>query len=191
MRTILCLLVPLFLSGCVTFSEKNSEALSVAVYATKDSIDNSRVDLAEKYSNEATRLVSPPKKRVEIKAIVEKHDRKTIVPISYRKDEVISVGSERFDQLSKDAEIAKQLEADKVTLQATITEVDNQLKEQYKINNEMILALNAQREEILRRDKTIVQKELMIVRLWIFITVLILAIGGYTYIKIKAKIPII
>jgi hypothetical protein len=188
MRTILCFLSILLLNGCVTFSEKNSEVLSVAVYATKDSIDNSRIDLAEKYSNEATRLVKPPKKRVEVKPIIEKKEKKTIVPFSYKNDEVIAFGSERYDLLLKNIEINKQLESDKIALQNTIKDVDKELSEQYRINNEMILKINSQKEEILKKEKIIVQKDLQIVRMWIFITSLIVAICVYGYFAIKRKL---
>lgn len=188
MRTILCFLVIMLLNGCVTFSEKNSEALSVAVYATKDSIDNSRVDLAEKYSTEATRLVKPPKKRVEIKPIIEKKEKKTIVPFSYKNDEVIAFGSDRYDLLLKNIEINKQLESDKIALQNTIKDVDKELSEQYRINNQMILTINSQKEELLKKDKVILQRDLQIVRMWIFITSLVVAICGYGYFAIKKKL---
>lgn len=188
MRTILCFLVLMLLNGCVTFSEKNSEALSVVVYATKDSIDNSRVDLAEKYSTEATRLVKPPKKRVEIKPVIEKKEKKTIVPFSYKNDEVIAFGSDRYDLLLKNIEINKQLESDKIALQNTIKDVDKELSEQYRINNQMILTINSQKEELLKKDKVILQRDLQIVRMWIFITSLVVAICGYGYFAIKRKI---
>lgn len=66
------LLLSLFLCGCTTrFVEKQSEELSKVVYATSDSIDAGRFDLAEKYSKETTKLVVPPKQRIEVKPIYD------------------------------------------------------------------------------------------------------------------------
>ena len=55
------------LFGCSTpLAEREKDAVSSGVYATKDSIDASRYDLAKHYINETTRLVPPPKKRINI-----------------------------------------------------------------------------------------------------------------------------
>lgn len=62
----------LFIVGCTVYSEKRSEALSQAVFATSDSIQTARFDLAEKYSKEATRLAFPPKKAIKISPIITK-----------------------------------------------------------------------------------------------------------------------
>ena len=40
----------LFLVSCTVYTEKQSEALSQSVYATKDSIDYARIDLDDSYS---------------------------------------------------------------------------------------------------------------------------------------------
>lgn len=64
----------LLISGCTVYSEKNSEALSQSVYASKDSLDNERVDLAQQYVNQAVRIVVPPKKRIPINPIYSDDD---------------------------------------------------------------------------------------------------------------------
>ena len=56
-------------SGCTVYTEKQSEAASQTVYATKDAIDNARIDLAEQYINEAVKLIKPPKTRINIEPI--------------------------------------------------------------------------------------------------------------------------
>ncbi len=62
----------LFLASCTVYSEKRSEALSQAVFATADSVQTARFDLADRYSKEATRLAFPPKKSIKISPIVSK-----------------------------------------------------------------------------------------------------------------------
>jgi len=63
----------IFLSSCATPVTKYREAVqqvddreSEAVYATNDSIHAGRFDLAEKYSDQSVRLVTPPIKRIPI-----------------------------------------------------------------------------------------------------------------------------
>lgn len=66
------MLLTLFLCGCSTrFVEKNSEELSKAVWASKDSMDAARIDLADKYIDAASKLVPPPKERIKIIPIYE------------------------------------------------------------------------------------------------------------------------
>ena len=57
------------LSGCAVYTEKRSESLSQAVFATSDSIAFARFDLASKYSKQAERLAYPPKNKIEISPV--------------------------------------------------------------------------------------------------------------------------
>ena len=71
---LLSILSCLLLCSCATPHGLKTQVavdarLSEAVYATRDSMDAGRFDLAYKYSNEAARLVSPPKKRIPIASI--------------------------------------------------------------------------------------------------------------------------
>ncbi len=62
-------LIPLLafaLSSCTVYTEKRSEALSQSVFAAKDSVDLNRFDLAETYTDQASRLAFPPKHRIKI-----------------------------------------------------------------------------------------------------------------------------
>ena len=63
------LILSLFLFGCTVYTEKQSNALSQTVYATKDSLEAARIDLADSYINEAVKIVKPPKKRIAVEAI--------------------------------------------------------------------------------------------------------------------------
>lgn len=76
------LILSLFLiSGCTVYTEKQSEAVSRSVYATKDSLDNARVDLAQQYIVQTTELIKPPKKRIQINAIYTDDDSATPVQV--------------------------------------------------------------------------------------------------------------
>lgn len=72
MKTLITIIACFFLTSCTFYSEKRSESLSQAVYATADSIDAARIDLADKYSEEAKKLAFPPKKKIEIYPIITK-----------------------------------------------------------------------------------------------------------------------
>ena len=78
----------LLLASCTVYSEKRSEALSQAVFATADSVQTARFDLADKYSKEATRLAFPPKKAIKISPIVTKPSIKPTVNIENPKPNV-------------------------------------------------------------------------------------------------------
>ena len=81
---IICLCAALALTSCTVYTEKRSEALSQAVFATADSVDAARFDLADSYSKEATKLANPPKVRVKIDPIytkgVKHPKQKTVLP---------------------------------------------------------------------------------------------------------------
>lgn len=57
--------------GCSVLnpSKKKQELISQSVYATKDSLELSRYDLATKYSGESVKLIPPPKKKIQIDPI--------------------------------------------------------------------------------------------------------------------------
>lgn len=69
-KLFVLLLLLLVITGCTIYTEKRSEALSQAVYATSTSISNARIDFAAKYAEQAKRLAYAPKKQIEILPIV-------------------------------------------------------------------------------------------------------------------------
>ena len=102
----LALLLPFF-SSCTLYTEKQSEALSQNVYATSDSVNKGRFDLAYYYSDQTTRLVKIPKHRIEIQSVYEvgqvvknsKNADKTrvvLVPDQYKNEKVVVVGSGEY-----------------------------------------------------------------------------------------------
>jgi len=180
-------------SGCTTtkYVEKQSEELSQAVYATKDSLDNARLDLAEMYSVKATRIVVPPKNRIKIDPIIKtkkggnQTERVLIIPNSNKNDRVIVVGSPEYNELLLDKRISEQLKLDVYNWTEYSKELDRKLTEQYQINNEMIVKIQDLEKQILTKDKKLLQKDLAILWRNIVILSLLGMMGVAVYLRIK------
>lgn len=193
MKYLLSIILIIFLTGCATkikYVEKQSEELSQAVYGTKDSIDVARIDLAEKYINQASRLVAPPKNRVKVEAIVKSKNKKEtervlILPNSNKKDKVIFVDSPEYLELAKDSRIAQQLKLELQNWQLYTKEVDRKLTEQYEIQNEMIVRIQDLEKQVLEKDKKLLRKDIAIIWRNIVIVSLIGVIGVGVYLRIK------
>jgi hypothetical protein len=195
MKISLLFLVCLFFSSCTVYTEKQSEALSRTVYATKDSFDQARIDLAEKYSIETTRLVKPPKKRIEVKPIYKKNidivasqnknsqnlanqQRVLIIPEKYKLDTVVVVSSKEYEELLKEKEIYEQIKKDFDTLSSTRSQVDEELSRQMEYRDKMIRDLNTMQKKLVEKDLAILQRNITIV-------ILLILIGAATYLRIK------
>lgn len=188
-KLFLFCLILLCLNGCTVYTEKQSEALSRSVYATKDSLDNARLELADIYSNESTRLVRPPKQRIDIKAVYKKNvdkvsstivnkQRVLIIPEKYKNDTVVVVSSEEYQQLLKDKETYEQIEKDNVSLVETKKLIDQELIRQMEYNDKMIKDLNIMQKKLVEKDLAILQRNIIII-------VLLASIGGGIYLRIK------
>lgn len=119
------------LFGCTTnrYIEKQSEPLKQAVYGINDSLREARVDLAWFYSNETTKLVSPPLKRISIKPLYELDSsgkRILLVPEELKNTKSIIVGSEEHNELLKNKEVAKQLAEELAIQRKTANDIDKQ-----------------------------------------------------------------
>lgn len=179
------LLVSLFLTSCTVYTEKQTEAVSQSVYATKDSIDLARIDLAESYINETTKLINPPKKRIQISAVYQKpiqvndsKQRIVIVPEQYKSDKVVVVNSTDYDNLLKDKDIAIQLKKDNELLTKARNEFDAERTKQQEMQNKMVIDLN-------RMQKKLVEKDLRILQLTVALISVILIFAGAIYLRIK------
>lgn len=189
------LILCIFVSSCTIYTEKQSEALSRSVYATKDSLDSARLDLADTYANESTRIVRPPKQRIDIKPVYKKNidnitsqskvkptiinkQRVLIIPEKYKNDTVVVVSSEEYQQLLKDKETYEQIEKDNVSLVETKKLVDEELIRQMEYNDKMVKDLNIMQKKIVEKDLAILQRNILII-------ILLAAIGGATYLRIK------
>lgn len=66
----------ILLTSCTIYTEKRSEALSQAVYATAESINNARFDKAGPYAEQAKRLAYAPKNKITISPIITASTKK-------------------------------------------------------------------------------------------------------------------
>ena len=178
--------VCMFLMGCTVYTEKQTEAVSQSVYATKDSIDLARIDLAESYINETVKLINPPKKRIEISAVyqtpIQVNDSKqriVIVPEQYKSDKVVVVNSTDYDNLLKDKAIAVQLKRDNEFLAKARIAFDAERTKQQEMQNKMVKDLNIM-------QKRLVEKHLAILWRNIIIVALLGVIGGYIYLRMNS-----
>jgi hypothetical protein len=194
MKASLLFLSFLLLSSCTVYTEKQSEALSKVVYASKDSMEAARIDLADKYITETTRIIRPPKNRIKIDPIYKhintvssgsKHDpivinkqRMVIIPDKYRADTVVVVSTEEYQQLLKDKETFAQIQQDNVSISDAKKTVDEELIRQMNNRDKMIDDLNIMQKKLVEKDLAILQRNIIIVGLFA-------AIGGATYLRIK------
>ena len=185
----------LFATSCTVYTEKQSEALSRSVYATKDSLDNARFDLADNYANETIRLVKPPKKRIGVLPVYKKNidiistqhkatpviinkQRVLIIPEKYKNETVVVVNSEEYQQLLKDKETYEQIEKDNKSLYETNQLVDQELIRQMEYNDKMIRDLNTMQKKLIEKDLVILQRNILIAGLLILI-------GAGVYLRMK------
>jgi len=189
MNKILLLSV-LLVVGCTYYTEKQSEALSQNVYATNDSLNKARVDLAYYYSDQTTRLVKPPKKKIDIQPIYQAGEvvkdakagvktRVDIVPSQYKGDKVVVVDSVEYQDLLKVKAIAEQLKKDNVNLINAKENTDKELAKQAEYTNKMIKDLNHLQAEVYKKDLAILWRN-------IIIGVLLASIGGYIYLRMNS-----
>jgi len=185
----LLLLSLLLIAGCTVYTEKQSEALSQNVYAANDSLNKARVDLAYYYSNETTRLVKPPKKRIDIQSIYQAGEvvkdakagektRVVIVPSQYKGDKVVVVDSVEYQDLLKVKAIAEQLKKDNANLASAKENTDKELAKQAEYNNKMIKDLNHLQAEVYKKDLAILWRNIIIISLFGLI-------GGYIYLRMN------
>jgi hypothetical protein len=186
-----------FLISCTVYTEKQTEALSRSVYATKDSIDKARIDLANVYSNETVRLVKPPKKRIEIESIYKttqipvvtseakpdkpipnNKQRVLMVPEQYKNDTVVVVNSQEYEQLLKDKQIFQQLKKDLDNAFLFKIEIDEELTKQQEYSNKLIRDLNTMQKQLVEKDLAILKRNIVI-------AILLLMGVGATYLRIK------
>ena len=190
-KVVLFFVVLMSNTSCNTiYTEKQTEALSRVVYATKDSLDAARIDLADNYSTEAIKIVKPPKQRIEIKTIYEKtsavvtstssgtKQRVIVIPSKYKNDTVIVVSSTEYETLLKDKEVFEQFKLDQEVLIKAKAEVDMELLKQSEYRDQMVKDLN-------NMQKIIAEKNLSLLKCKTLILGLTIAIIGGIYLRMK------
>lgn len=190
MKRVFLLLVFLLISCAPTrYIPKDSEPLSRAVYATSDSIDLGRVDLADQYAKQAKTLVDPPKQPVTIKPMISKtsktdHGKNVIVvPPSLKGMQIVVVGSEEYRKLLSIKENAEQLKVEFENLQKEKEEVYKALAEQREAKSQLLKDY----------DKLVLDlkdKQLALLKRNVIIGGMGLLIGIYIFLKIKGISPL-
>jgi hypothetical protein len=195
LSTLISIFAILYLNSCTVYTEKQSEALSQTVYASKDSLEAARIDLTDRYITESTRLVKPPKKRIVIQPIYKKNidnitssskvtptivnkQRVIIVPEKYKNDTLVVVSSTEYQQLLKDKETYTQIEKDNASLLETKNAVDEELIKQMEYNDKMVRDLNIIQKKLVEKDLAILQRNITIV-------ILLGLIGVGVYLRFK------
>jgi hypothetical protein len=180
------LLLSLFLVGCAPkFIEKQSEPLKQAVYGVNDSLDKGRIDLAWFYSNETTRLVSPPAVRIDVKGVYQTlpvtnnatGTRVVILPEGLKGDKVVVSNTDEYKELLKNKDIAKQLQDELVSKTKFTDTVIKQQQQNEKIQSDLLLAYNHSQEVIAKKDSAIWFRNFVILGLLVLI-------GGYIGLRV-------
>lgn len=201
MQYVSLLLLLIFTSCSNTlYKQVQTEETSRVVYATKDSIDAARIDLASQYATEATRLVVPPKERIQIQslwitppssAVVSPNDTKktldkkkyVVVPKEYNGLDVMVVGSEEYNALLKIKDYATQLETDNKLLAEAKAQVDAEIVHQQEMHDKMIDDLNKFKLQVSELKLTLFKRNLALG--------LIVAAGAVVvFIKVRKLLPI-
>lgn len=177
------------LNSCTVYTEKQSEVASQAVYATKDSIDLARFDLAEDYINQTTALIKPPKNRIRVDAIYQKpvsvnsvtgdtKQRVVLVPEKYKNDKVIIVNSTDYETLITDKEVVNTLKKNNDALIKAKANVEKEQIKQKEMGDKMVKDLNIMQKKLVEKDLAILWRNIVIV-------VLSLLIAGMLYLRFK------
>jgi len=172
------LLLSLLLTSCSPkFIEKQSEPLKQAVYGVNDSLDKGRIDLAWFYSNETTRLVSPPTVRIDVKGVYQTlpvtnnatGSRVVILPEGLKGDKVVVSNTDEYKELLKNKDIAKQLQDELISKTKFTDTVIKQQQQNEKIQSDLLLAYNHSQEVIAKKDTAIWFRNFVILGLLVLI----------------------
>jgi len=157
---------------------KESTEVARTAYAIKDAFTQARVDLADEYSDQLSKLVVPPKDAIKITPIIKNGKRVAVIPGKYTQDDVVVVGTNEWSDLLKIKDVVVQLANDKTNLNAQLEKTEEEVREQHALKEKLAadnIQLNLDIEKIKR---TLLTRTL-------YIAGLLAAIAAYAYIKIK------
>lgn len=219
LNTAVATIAFLLLPACTVYTEKRSEALSQAVYATAEGIQNGRFEKAYSFAEQAKRLAYVPKNPIPVPPLITSSTKKVtavnstvepgganktnskptigtsiittttendqeetalrlVIPEFLKHAKIIIENSEEWNELLKTKEFKEFLEKDNKRLEKLIKDINEELERQQRYNNQMVEDLN-------RYQKAVLEKDLLITRLYIIIAILLLSIGGGIYLRIK------
>jgi hypothetical protein len=121
-------------SGCSSVASKQDAALKSGIYATASAIKNGRFDLAEKFSEQVTRLVPPPTKRIAVNSIQIKGQKTVILPAALQRLPVLAIDSQAFSlAVAHETTLQTQLRAENKALGTLTKRTDDVLTAKEKI----------------------------------------------------------
>jgi len=176
-----------FFVSCTYYTEKQSETLSQNVYATSDSLNKRRVDLAYYYSNETTKLIKVPKHRIPIQSVYEagkivkdspKKEKTAVVlvPDQYKDEKVVVVGSADYQTLLKNKAINEQLKKDNENLVKSNKNTEDELKHQKEMKDSIIKNAETLQIRVYKLEASNLRKSIAII-------VLVGVILGYIWLR--------
>lgn len=178
------LLFSLLLFSCSssTVTEKHSETLSQVVYATSDSIDFGRFDLADQYIKQTTKLVVPPEVRIPVapvKSVKNKTSNNVVViPPHLQGQQIVVVNSKEYDSLLSEKQNSAVLKNDLDALTLIKKEVDEELIRQKRLQEQLTQKYNNLLLDLKDKQNALLKKNILI-------GTLILGISGYIFLKAK------
>lgn len=147
MRSYL-LILTLLLVSCSSVSQKQSAALSRAVYSTEKAIRAGRYDLAARYSEQTVRLIPPPKKKPVVSPITFKGTRFVVLPVEQKDVPTLSIGSQSMDALlSESKAVAGQLKAENRAVESVERTGDKVLIKKEEVLNK------AEKDQVVKDSK--------------------------------------
>lgn len=111
-------LVLFLLCSCSSIPQKQNLAVSRGVYSTQVAIKAGRIDLAESYIEQTSRLLPPPKEKISIRPVIS-HDKEfVILPKQFNGLTTVAFDSPAFTlAVGQDKALQGQLRAEKVALE--------------------------------------------------------------------------
>jgi hypothetical protein len=158
------------------------------VYATSESIEKGRIDLADQYAKNAKMLVDPPKNPFTVKAIISKAKDKdlgkavVVVPSYLTGMDVIVVGSEQYKKLLEIKENAVQLQIEYENLQKEKEEAYKALRDQREAKSQLL-------KDYDNLVLDLKNKQLALLKRNVIIGSMSLLIGLYIFLKVRGLIP--
>lgn len=146
-RLLLYLFMFLGLLGgsCQNAHVRQKESISQTVYATGDSLKAGRIDLANAYSEQAMRLVAPPKQRLVVRPVLKTSngisEKIVVLPSQFQNTKTVVSGSDEFNKLiTENSELKKQFELERKEMGLLVASID-------KTNRDLAIELEKSKAE--------------------------------------------
>ena len=138
---LFCLLLIMGLCSCSSVSQRQNLAVSRGIYSEHAAMMAGRFDEAQKYDEQLTRLVPPPKKQIQVHQFTTKGKVYAVLPKSFSSTPTTTNGSNLFNTaLGNDKTLASNEKVDDKNLDSYTKTTDGVIrdvqKEALKFENE-------------------------------------------------------